>query len=397
MKETKIAIHNASPYARGGHVEMPWDGGDGDFEVAIGHERYPAQVDATQGAHGARTLSFTIDSLPSGTNSAVVRPRTREPEGATAAGERDGGIYLVNKHLDVWFSLAPERGGLCCFASSAPTVQVGHFEFLDTEGANKNAFRGHDPEKRAMQIDYVRLWRPPWDEHEPACCEFPLFNRPWTLVGAKGGPVRCWATLASPPIEFDVQSSSGGGRTTYNCTLYRTLSLYAGADYILEDLHLRGVVGEASSTDLSFAVQYFMSAQFSLRPKVVHYPEIPDWFFLGPTVLDGVSPAMAAARDEIFRPVLSVSHAATLDEAIAQVNASALGNMAVVFTSGGRAAREFRERVEAGMVGVNVPVAQPFAFFPFSGWKGSFYGDLHVHGTDGIDFYTRKKVVVSRW
>ncbi|HEY7200745.1 MAG TPA: CoA-acylating methylmalonate-semialdehyde dehydrogenase [Candidatus Dormibacteraeota bacterium] len=120
-------------------------------------------------------------------------------------------------------------------------------------------------------------------------------------------------------------------------------------------------------------------------------------FFLGPTVLDGVSPAMAAGRDEIFGPVLSVSHVATLDEAIAQANASALGNMAVVFTDSGRSAREFRERVEAGMVGVNVPVAQPFAFFPFSGWKGSFYGDLHVHGTDGIDFYTRKKVVVSRW
>jgi malonate-semialdehyde dehydrogenase (acetylating) / methylmalonate-semialdehyde dehydrogenase len=120
-------------------------------------------------------------------------------------------------------------------------------------------------------------------------------------------------------------------------------------------------------------------------------------FFLGPTVLDGVSPAAAAARDEIFGPVLSVLHVATLEEAIAQANASALGNMAVVFTRSGHAAREFRERVEAGMCGVNVPVAQPFAFFPFSGWKGSFYGDLHVHGTDGIDFYTRKKVVVSRW
>ena len=120
--------------------------------------------------------------------------------------------------------------------------------------------------------------------------------------------------------------------------------------------------------------------------------------FGGPKpVLDGVSPAMAAARDEIFGPVLSVSHVATLEEAIAQANASALGNMAVVFTRSGRSAREFRERVEAGMVGVNVPVAQPFAFFPFSGWKGSFYGDLHIHGTDGVDFYTRKKVVVSRW
>jgi malonate-semialdehyde dehydrogenase (acetylating)/methylmalonate-semialdehyde dehydrogenase len=120
-------------------------------------------------------------------------------------------------------------------------------------------------------------------------------------------------------------------------------------------------------------------------------------YFLGPTILDNVSPAMAAGREEIFGPVLSVSHAATLDEAIQQANQSSFGNMATVFTSSGSAARAFRERVEAGMVGVNVGVAQPFAFYPFSGWKGSFYGDLHVHGTDGIDFYTRKKVVVSRW
>jgi malonate-semialdehyde dehydrogenase (acetylating)/methylmalonate-semialdehyde dehydrogenase len=120
-------------------------------------------------------------------------------------------------------------------------------------------------------------------------------------------------------------------------------------------------------------------------------------FFLGPTILDRVTADMAVGHEEIFGPVLSFARAATLDEAIAQANRMALGNMATIFTTSGRAAREFRERVEAGMVGINVPVAQPFAFFPFSGWKGSFFGDLHVHGTDGIDFYTRKKVVVTRW
>jgi malonate-semialdehyde dehydrogenase (acetylating)/methylmalonate-semialdehyde dehydrogenase len=120
-------------------------------------------------------------------------------------------------------------------------------------------------------------------------------------------------------------------------------------------------------------------------------------FFLGPTVLDQVRPEMAVSREEIFGPVLSVAHVASLEEAIAWANRSSLGNMAVIFTRDGRAAREFRERVEVGMVGVNVPVAQPFAFFPFSGWKDSFYGDLHIHGTDGIDFYTRKKMLISRW
>jgi malonate-semialdehyde dehydrogenase (acetylating)/methylmalonate-semialdehyde dehydrogenase len=120
-------------------------------------------------------------------------------------------------------------------------------------------------------------------------------------------------------------------------------------------------------------------------------------FFLGPTILDRVTPDMAVGHEEVFGPVLSFSRAATLDDAIAQANRMALGNMATIFTQSGRAAREFRERVEAGMTGINVPIAQPFAFFPFSGWKGSFFGDLHVHGTDGIEFYTRKKVVVTRW
>src|SRR2546430_3679118 len=120
-------------------------------------------------------------------------------------------------------------------------------------------------------------------------------------------------------------------------------------------------------------------------------------FFLGPTILDRVTPQMAVGREEIFGPVLSVARAATLEDAIAQANQSALGNMATIFTQSGRAGREFRERVEAGMTGINVPIAQPFAFFPFSGWKGSFFGDLHVHGMDGVEFYTRKKVVVTRW
>lgn len=118
---------------------------------------------------------------------------------------------------------------------------------------------------------------------------------------------------------------------------------------------------------------------------------------MGPTIIDGVTAEMSAGHDEIFGPVLSVSQVETLEEGIGQANKMALGNMAVIFTRSGAAARQFRERVQAGMIGINVPVAQPFAFFPFSGWKGSFYGDLHVHGMDGVEFFTRKKMVISRW
>jgi malonate-semialdehyde dehydrogenase (acetylating) / methylmalonate-semialdehyde dehydrogenase len=120
-------------------------------------------------------------------------------------------------------------------------------------------------------------------------------------------------------------------------------------------------------------------------------------FFLGPTILDAVTPAMAAGRDEIFGPVLSVAHVSGVDQAVELVNRLPLGNMAAVFTASGRAARQFRDEVECGMIGINVGVAQPLAFFPFTGWKSSFYGDLHLQGSDGVDFYTRKKIVVSRW
>jgi malonate-semialdehyde dehydrogenase (acetylating)/methylmalonate-semialdehyde dehydrogenase len=120
-------------------------------------------------------------------------------------------------------------------------------------------------------------------------------------------------------------------------------------------------------------------------------------YFLGPTVFDGVAPDMTIAREEIFGPVLSVIHVKDLDEAIALVNSSAFGNTTSIFTSDGKSAREYASRIEVGMVGVNVGVAAPMAFFPFSGWKNSFYGDLHAHGRDAVAFYTEQKVIMSRW
>jgi malonate-semialdehyde dehydrogenase (acetylating)/methylmalonate-semialdehyde dehydrogenase len=120
-------------------------------------------------------------------------------------------------------------------------------------------------------------------------------------------------------------------------------------------------------------------------------------FFLGPTIFDDVRPEMTIAREEIFGPVLSVIRAKDLDEAIAIVNRSAFGNTTSIFTSDGKTAREYSSRIEVGMVGVNVGVAAPMAFFPFSGWKESFFGDLHAHGRDAIAFYTEQKVIVSRW
>jgi malonate-semialdehyde dehydrogenase (acetylating)/methylmalonate-semialdehyde dehydrogenase len=119
--------------------------------------------------------------------------------------------------------------------------------------------------------------------------------------------------------------------------------------------------------------------------------------YLGATILDDVTPEMDAAREEIFGPVLSVIRADSLDDAIEVVGKSRFGNGVSIFTENGASVRRFRHEVEAGMVGVNIGVAAPVAFFPFSGWKDSFLGDLHAHGTDAVEFYTRKKTVTSRW
>jgi malonate-semialdehyde dehydrogenase (acetylating)/methylmalonate-semialdehyde dehydrogenase len=122
-----------------------------------------------------------------------------------------------------------------------------------------------------------------------------------------------------------------------------------------------------------------------------------DGFFLGPTIFDHVTPGMAIAREEIFGPVLSVIRVKTLDDAIKLVNGCPFGNATAIFTSSGKSAREYSSRCEVGMVGVNVGVAAPMAFFPFTGWKNSFFGDLHAHGKDAVGFYTEQKVIMSRW
>ncbi|THF84066.1 CoA-acylating methylmalonate-semialdehyde dehydrogenase [Cohnella fermenti] len=120
-------------------------------------------------------------------------------------------------------------------------------------------------------------------------------------------------------------------------------------------------------------------------------------YFVGPTLFDEVSCEMKIWQDEIFAPVLSVMRANSLDEAIAIANESEFANGACLFTKDGGSVRQFRETIDAGMLGINLGVPAPMAFFPFSGWKKSFYGDLHANGTDGVEFYTRKKMVTTRW
>ncbi len=138
-------------------------------------------------------------------------------------------------------------------------------------------------------------------------------------------------------------------------------------------------------------------AQLAVDGRGVVVPGHENGFFVGPTVIDGVRTEMDVYREEIFGPVLSVLRADTVDDAIRVINANPYGNGTAIFTSSGEAARTFQRGVNVGMIGINVPIPVPMAYYSFGGWKDSLFGDKHVHGPEGVSFYTRAKVITSRW
>ncbi|HEX7824613.1 MAG TPA: aldehyde dehydrogenase family protein, partial [Mycobacterium sp.] len=125
--------------------------------------------------------------------------------------------------------------------------------------------------------------------------------------------------------------------------------------------------------------------------------DLSQGFWLGPTLLDNVTPEMSVYTDEIFGPVLSVVRVETYDEALQLINNNPYGNGTAIFTNDGGAARRFQNEVEVGMVGINVPIPVPMAFYSFGGWKASLFGDSHAHGMDGVQFFTRQKAITARW
>ena len=138
-------------------------------------------------------------------------------------------------------------------------------------------------------------------------------------------------------------------------------------------------------------------AKLAADGRGVKVNEAPNGFFVGATILDHVQNGMTVAREEIFGPVLNVMHTADLDAAIELANKSYYGNGASIFTRSGKAAREFKHRINCGMVGINIGVPASVAWFPFNGWNDSFFGDLHMQGHEGVQFFTRQKVTTSRW
>ncbi len=138
-------------------------------------------------------------------------------------------------------------------------------------------------------------------------------------------------------------------------------------------------------------------ARLLLDGRNIEVEGFENGYFIGPTIFDDVKPTMAIAQEEIFGPVPSIIRVASLDEARAIIDASPFGNASSIFTTSGAAAREFKYRVKCGNLGINLGIAAPMAFFPFGGRKESFFGDLHGQGQDGVDFFTEKKVVITRW
>jgi len=138
-------------------------------------------------------------------------------------------------------------------------------------------------------------------------------------------------------------------------------------------------------------------ADLLIDGRGVRVEEEPNGFYLGPSIVDRVKAEMTIAKDEVFGPVLNVMRFDDLEEAIAEANRTPFGNGACIYTQSGKAAREFKHRIKAGMVGINVGVPAPLAYFPFAGWDYSFFGDLHLQGREGVMFYTRHKVTTSRW
>ena len=162
----------------------------------------------------------------------------------------------------------------------------------------------------------------------------------------------------------------------------------------------KSTVAPSTTSSTSWSLTLRVSCRARVRPadgRGAKVDDFPNGFYLGASVIDHVTPEMTVYKEEIFGPVLNVMRTEDFDEAMEIAARSAFGNGCCIYTRSGRLAREFKHRVKAGMVGINVGVPAPLAYFPFSGWDYSFFGDLHIQGREAIYFYTRGKVTTSRW
>ena len=238
-------------------------------------------------------------------------------------------------------------------------------------------------------------------------------------VQALGGAKNHMVVLPDADIEMaaDAAVSAGYGSAGERCMAIATVVAVGGAaDPLVEAIKARlpkVKVGPGSDPEAEMGplvtrqhrdkvASYLDSGPAQGATLVADGREHPlykesEGFFLGVSLIDHVTPAMDAYRDEIFGPVLTVVRVDTYDEAVSLVNDNPYGNGTAIFTRDGGAARQFQFEVQAGMVGINVPIPVPVAYYSFGGWKSSLFGDLHMYGPEGVQFYTRAKIVTSRW
>ncbi len=200
-------------------------------------------------------------------------------------------------------------------------------------------------------------------------------------------------------LAVSVAVTVGDARQWFRDSITKTAASLRVGDGLADGVQMGPVISHASQRRIESLIKAGteQGAMAAVDGRGIAPSGLTHGSFVGPTVLDGVPATSELAETEIFGPVLSLIHAADIDEAIAIISRNSYGNASSIFTSSGAAARKFRNQIPTGNVGVNIGVAAPMAYFPFSGWKGSFLGVLHAQGRDAVEFYTDKKVVIERW
>jgi malonate-semialdehyde dehydrogenase (acetylating)/methylmalonate-semialdehyde dehydrogenase len=200
-------------------------------------------------------------------------------------------------------------------------------------------------------------------------------------------------------LAVSVAVTIGEAQTTFRDSIAASAASLRVGDGLEDGVQMGPVITAQSKSRVEslIGVGEKEGAKVLLDGRNATIPKHESGNFLKPTILDGVPASSELTDTEIFGPVLSLVHARDLNEAIAFLERSPYGNQASLFTSSGAAARRFRYEAPAGNIGINIGVAAPMAYFPFTGWKGSFFGDMHAQGRDAIEFYTDKKVVIERW
>jgi hypothetical protein len=299
----KLAVQNPSDYSRGGSVITPWPPiaacGVSAQEFVVrqgGGAPLRAQVERIDPDDPSRdVLVFLLDrpvppgkadysrdsdllTIEAGEPARQPGPTiiTTGPEGQTT------GFKLVNNVLSVWFSLVPKpwpaQGDW--YAGAATSVELKHKEVLDAFRA-EIGWLGHDPEKRCMQIDHIRVPRAAWEQTPEL--EQVLIHQPYELLRQSQGPVRASATIASSPFDYPFVDPVSKRQGNLRCRLYRVVSLYQDADYVQEEIYLKGAIDGAPGRplDLNFSASYFAYMDMGLDPSITHFPQIPDWLAIG--------------------------------------------------------------------------------------------------------------------